>query len=122
MSRKKDIETNISGREKYFYTRRKNISITKILINKNAGIPGTENYYNEQHKLDGNSQGKLPNEIKIVKDYNFRRVNSKLFKNCLKVFICCLVLDAFILKSLLFIGIVVVLGTVIYIRTFINTY
>ena len=91
-------------------------------ITKIKGIPGTENYYNEQHKLDGNTQGSLLNEIKIVKDYNFKRVNNKLFVVCLIMFVCCLVLNAFFVKSSLFIGIVVGFEIVIYIGTFINTY
>lgn len=62
------------------------------------GIPGTEKYYYEQHKLDDN---KLINKIRITVDYNVKKLNSKLFQNCLKIFVSYLILFVVSFKYLL---------------------
>ena len=67
------------------------ISKTRIGITKKVGIPGTEKYYCEQHKLDGNKQG----------NFNVKRFNSKLFQNCLKIFVSYLILFVISFKYIL---------------------
>jgi hypothetical protein len=64
---------------------------TKTGITKKVGIPGTEKYYCEQHKLDGNKQ----------RNFNVKRLNSKLPQNCLKIFVSCLILFVISFKYIL---------------------
>lgn len=106
----------------------------KTGVRESVGIPGTGIYYSEQHKVNSKSKGASNlrqsnidvtnnGESLNVKDYNNKKLNAannKLFKNCLKIFFGCLVLDAFTFKSVLIMEIVAVIEVVAYVGTFIS--
>jgi len=97
----------------------------KTGIRRSIGIPGSGIYYSDQHKLKNNKKVGLPDSNASVKDYNLKKFNmatNKLFKNCLKIFISCIILNGLFFKSNLLIEIIAIIEVIIYIGTYNNIY